>query len=212
MLALRRRVASLAYTTYATAAAATTGSASGAARERAALCASNLPTRAAAIRSCDAGRRLFSEGAASNGGAGDGTPSGSGDNNSLPGRRPGEGRDMMMVFTCTVCETRAAKTMSRKSYEEGVVLVRCPGCQNLHLIADRFGWFGEPGSIEQYLAERGEEVFRGSDDGTLSLTPEQLAGWSSKVPAQSGGEDDEQQGNASSGTQATASLPPQEPK
>lgn len=46
--------------------------------------------------------------------------------------------------------------MSRKSYEEGVVLVRCPGCQNLHLIADRFGWFGEPGSIEQYLAERGE--------------------------------------------------------
>lgn len=26
------------------------------------------------------------------------------------------------------------------------------------------------------------EVFRGSDDGTLSLTPEQLAGWSSKVP------------------------------
>jgi len=96
---------------------------------------------------------------------------------------------MMMVFTCTVCETRAAKTMSRQSYEKGVVLVRCPGCQNLHLIADRYGWFGEPGSIEDYLAERGEEVFRGSDDGTLELTPEQLAGWSKKSAGEEKGND-----------------------
>ena len=45
---------------------------------------------------------------------------------------------------------------SRKTYETGVVIVRCPGCQGNHLIADRLGWFGEPGSVEDYLAQRGE--------------------------------------------------------
>ena len=76
------------------------------------------------------------------------------------------------------------KTMSRTSYESGVVIVTCPGCQNRHLIADRLGWFGEPGSIEDYLAQKGEAVFRGQDDGTLELPPEVLAGWSPKRPAQ----------------------------
>mmetsp|Transcript_30100 Transcript_30100/g.84982 ORF Transcript_30100/g.84982 Transcript_30100/m.84982 type:complete len:185 (-) Transcript_30100:448-1002(-) len=91
------------------------------------------------------------------------------------GRRPGEGRDLMMVFTCKVCETRAVKSMSRHSYEKGVVLVRCPGCQNLHLIADHLGWFGEPGTLEDFLAEQGETVFKASDDGTLELTQDQIA-------------------------------------
>ena len=70
--------------------------------------------------------------------------------------------------------------MSRKTYETGVVIVTCPGCDNRHLIADRFGWFGEPGSIEDYLAQKGETVFRGRDDGTLELSPDMLAGWSPK--------------------------------
>ena len=45
---------------------------------------------------------------------------------------------------------------SKKTYETGVVIVRCPGCQGNHLIADRLGWFGEPGSIEDYLKQQGE--------------------------------------------------------
>lgn len=53
-------------------------------------------------------------------------------------------------------ETRSAKMFSKKTYETGVVIVRCPGCQGNHLIADRLGWFGEPGSIEDYLRQRGE--------------------------------------------------------
>ncbi|XP_041022969.1 uncharacterized protein LOC121264010 [Juglans microcarpa x Juglans regia] len=83
--------------------------------------------------------------------------------------------DLAMIFTCKVCETRSIKTVCRESYEKGVVVARCGGCNNLHLIADHLGWFGEPGSIEDYLAARGEEVKKGSVD-TLNLTLEDLAG------------------------------------
>ena len=53
-------------------------------------------------------------------------------------------------------ETRSAKLFSKKTYETGVVIVTCPGCKGNHLIADRLGWFGEPGSIEDYLNEQGQ--------------------------------------------------------
>jgi len=80
-----------------------------------------------------------------------------------------------MFFTCGVCETRSVKTFSSESYDKGVVLARCGGCNNVHLIADRLGWFGEPGSVEDLLAARGEEVMKGSAD-TLNLTLEDLVG------------------------------------
>ncbi|XP_055811176.1 uncharacterized protein LOC129880929 [Solanum dulcamara] len=83
--------------------------------------------------------------------------------------------DLMMIFTCTVCETRTMKTVCRESYEKGVVVAKCDGCKNIHLIADRLGWFGEPGSVEDFLAARGEEVKKGCVD-TLGFTLEDLAG------------------------------------
>ncbi|KAG6533511.1 DNL-type zinc finger protein-like [Zingiber officinale] len=83
--------------------------------------------------------------------------------------------DLAMIFTCKVCETRLVKTVCRESYEKGVVVACCSGCNNLHLIADHLGWFGKPGSIEDFLAARGEEVKKGSVD-TLNLTLEDLAG------------------------------------
>jgi len=43
--------------------------------------------------------------------------------------------------------------------------------------ADRFGWFGEPGSIEDYLKERGEHVRRGNGND-FELTVDDLLGWS----------------------------------
>ncbi|XP_051116304.1 mitochondrial protein import protein ZIM17 isoform X2 [Andrographis paniculata] len=82
--------------------------------------------------------------------------------------------DLVMMFTCKVCDTRSMKTACRESYEKGVVVVRCDGCNNLHLIADRLGWFGEPGSVEEFLAARGEEVKKGSAE-SLNLTLEDLA-------------------------------------
>ncbi|XP_039779281.1 uncharacterized protein LOC120646852 isoform X1 [Panicum virgatum] len=93
--------------------------------------------------------------------------------------------DLAMVFTCKVCETRSMKMASRDSYENGVVVARCGGCNNLHLIADRLGWFGEPGSIEDFLAGKGEEVKKGSTD-TLNFSLDDLVGSqvSSKGPSE----------------------------
>ncbi|KAM1369730.1 hypothetical protein ACFX15_039553 [Malus domestica] len=83
--------------------------------------------------------------------------------------------DLAMLFTCTVCETRSMKTCSRESYEKGVVVACCGGCNNLHLIADHLGYFGKPSNVEQFLAAFGEEVKKGSAD-TLNLTLEDIAG------------------------------------
>ncbi|CAN0186685.1 unnamed protein product [Ectocarpus sp. 8 AP-2014] len=57
----------------------------------------------------------------------------------VPGSEQTREEKMTIVFTCTVCETRTAKTFAKLSYEKGVVLARCPGCHNIHLIADRLG-------------------------------------------------------------------------
>lgn len=49
--------------------------------------------------------------------------------------------------------------MSKKSYQEGVVLIRCDGCDNLHLIADNLGWFEDKKiNIVEILKRKEEEV------------------------------------------------------
>jgi protein import protein ZIM17 len=102
-----------------------------------------------------------------------------------------------MMFTCGRCDTRAVKGFSRQAYENGVVIVRCPGCQSQHLVADRYGWFGEPGSVEDFLAD--QTVVKGSakgagvgltgagmravgedEEGTLEIDEEQLQAWLAK--------------------------------
>ena len=72
-----------------------------------------------------------------------------------------------MAFTCSKCETKQARTFSKESYEKGVVLLRCEGCDNLHLIADNLGWFrDEKVNIQQLMAEKGEKLTTNvSDEG-----------------------------------------------
>lgn len=45
-------------------------------------------------------------------------------------------KKIQMLYTCKVCSTRNSQTISRLSYEKGVVIVRCSGCQNNHLVAE----------------------------------------------------------------------------
>jgi protein import protein ZIM17 len=56
-----------------------------------------------------------------------------------------------------------APTGLQPAYHEGVVLVRCPGCQKLHLVADRLGYFEDDSAdVESLLAAKGERVRRGA--------------------------------------------------
>jgi hypothetical protein len=64
-----------------------------------------------------------------------------------------------VVFTCTHCDTRSQRRMSRQAYSSGVVLIRCPGCQQLHLFADHLGWFSDGReTIEDIMREKGITV------------------------------------------------------
>eukprot|EP01080_Neovahlkampfia_damariscottae_P004281 gene4281-7617_t len=70
---------------------------------------------------------------------------------------------MAIISTCKVCETRSYKQFSKDSYENGVVLIQCPSCKNLHLIADNLNWFQSGKNIEELLAAKGQTVKKVGD-------------------------------------------------
>lgn len=77
---------------------------------------------------------------------------------------------MQLSFTCKKCSVRNYnKIISKHAYNKGVVIVRCDGCKNNHLIADNLGWFqnSDYRNIELMMKKKGETVrkIRDSHDG-----------------------------------------------
>ena len=55
-----------------------------------------------------------------------------------------------------------ARPPPQQAYNHGVVVIRCPGCEVLHLMADRLGWFadqkGKGVDVESLMRDKGETV------------------------------------------------------
>jgi len=74
-------------------------------------------------------------------------------------------------FSCTVCNVRVAKTFSKQTYEKGVVIIRCDGCSNLHLIADNLDFTGfSERNIQEIAAARGDTITTTWEGELLGVT------------------------------------------
>lgn len=82
---------------------------------------------------------------------------------------------MMIAFTCTVCDTRSSHVFSKQAYQTGSVLIQCPGCKNRHLIADNLKIFKDNKfSLEEVLKAKGESITTDTQDLEFKDIPDHL--------------------------------------
>lgn len=82
---------------------------------------------------------------------------------------------LMIAFTCKKCNTRSSHTMSKQAYNNGTVLIQCPGCKGRHLIADHLKIFSDNKvTIQDILKAKGESVSLTTDDLAFEDIPENL--------------------------------------
>ena len=89
----------------------------------------------------------------------------------IKGTTRGQDGLLLMAYTCGKCEQKQARTFSRHSYEQGVVLIRCESCDSLHLIADNLGWFEDDKvNIQQIMDRKGENVTTNITQDGIEIT------------------------------------------
>lgn len=81
------------------------------------------------------------------------------------------GNDKLGIsFTCDAqgCGERVTKSVKRRSYEKGTVLIRCPKCEKHHIIADNTGMFahltGGRKNVEEIAKDTGAAFTRVGTD------------------------------------------------
>lgn len=81
-----------------------------------------------------------------------------------------------IVFTCKPCGERSSHHMSKHGYHKGTVLIRCPSCQNRHVISDHLNiFFDQKTTLEDILAEKGSKLTRGYVDGDMEFWDDGVA-------------------------------------
>ena len=79
----------------------------------------------------------------------------------------------LFVYTCKVCGNRSERKISKRAYHHGVVLVKCPGCEKNHLVADNLKWFDDnPITIEDIMKAQGETVVKGTCNHAAGQHPD----------------------------------------
>ncbi|KII70131.1 DNL-type zinc finger protein [Thelohanellus kitauei] len=62
-------------------------------------------------------------------------------------------------YTCNVCKDRSTTKFSKDAYINGVVILRCKSCNNLHLVADNLKWFRDSKiNIKDIMKEKGMDI------------------------------------------------------
>ncbi|KAL4797694.1 DNL zinc finger-domain-containing protein [Aspergillus venezuelensis] len=75
-----------------------------------------------------------------------------------------------LTFTCKPCGERSTHRVSKHGYHRGTVLIRCPGCDNRHVISDHLKiFFNHSMTLEDLLAQSGKKITKGALQGDIEF-------------------------------------------